>query len=283
MAVTAVCDWGRTNAVQAPTIRAGIPIGNWTNLMTSFLSRLAVIGRGHLGLAIAERLHAGGHEIVGPLARDWRAGHLEGVSAVLLCVPDDQIATVARRVRSEPANPSQSVPIGHCSGATSLSVLGDGDVFSMHPLVAVTGADSAPWDGAAAAVAGSSTRALVIATELATRLGLAPVTVREADRSAYHAAASMASNYLVTLECAAERLAASAGVQREPVVALVRGAVENWARRGAQSLTGPVARGDEQTVTRQRAAVAERAPDLLAVFDSLTDATRALAHSGATT
>lgn len=249
--------------------------------MTPSLSPPAVIGRGRLGLAIVQRLRDGGHAVVGPLARDWQTSQLEGVSAVLLCVPDEQIAAVAERVRSAANN--SSVPIGHCSGATSLSVLGDGDVFSMHPLMAVTGADSPLWDGAAAAVAGSSAGALAVATELASRLGLMPVSVREADRSAYHAAASMASNYLVALECAAERLAAGAGVRREPMVALVRGTVENWARRGARALTGPVVRGDEQTVARQRAAVAERAPDLLAVFDSLTDATRALAGSGVST
>ena len=58
----------------------------------------------------------------------------------------------------------------------------------------------------------------------------------------------------------------------------MRAAVENWARLGAGgALTGPIARGDEATVARQRAAVAERAPDLLPLFDALADATRALA------
>ncbi len=62
----------------------------------------------------------------------------------------------------------------------------------------------------------------------------------------------------------------------------MRAAVENWARLGAEdALTGPIARGDEATVARQRAAVEERAPDLLALFDALTDATRALAGAPA--
>jgi predicted short-subunit dehydrogenase-like oxidoreductase (DUF2520 family) len=53
--------------------------------------------------------------------------------------------------------------------------------------------------------------------------------------------------------------------------------VENWAQLGARdALTGPIARGDEATVTRQRAAVAERTPDLLPLFDALATATRAL-------
>jgi predicted short-subunit dehydrogenase-like oxidoreductase (DUF2520 family) len=107
---------------------------------------------------------------------------------------------------------------------------------------------------------------------------MVPTQVADADRAAYHAAASIASNFLVTLEGAAERLAGTAHVDRALLVPLVRAAVENWAARGAaDALTGPIARGDEATVARQRAAVAERAPDLLPLFDALADATRALA------
>ena len=110
-----------------------------------------------------------------------------------------------------------------------------------------------------------------------------PVHVADADRAAYHAAASIASNFLVTLEGLAERLAATAGVEREPLVALVEASVANWAALGAErALTGPIARGDEATVARQRAAVAERLPEELALFDALADATRRLARGGHT-
>ena len=89
----------------------------------------------------------------------------------------------------------------------------------------------------------------------------------------------MASNYLVTLEDAAERLGAVAGVEREPFVPLVRAAVENWARLGARrALTGPIVRGDAATAARQRDAVAARTPELLPLWDALTEATRALAR-----
>ena len=81
------------------------------------------------------------------------------------------------------------------------------------------------------------------------------VRVADDDRAAYHAAASIASNFLVTLEGAAERLAATAGVDRELLAPLVRAAVENWAALGAErALTGPIARGDEATVARHREA-----------------------------
>lgn len=141
----------------------------------------------------------------------------------------------------------------------------------------VTGAGGA-LAGAGAAVAGATPRALVTATELAHRLGMRPVAVDDADRALYHAAASVASNFLVTLEAAAERLAAAAGVDRAQLVPLVRATVENWAALGPErALTGPIARGDRETVMRQRAAVASRAPDLLGLFDVLTEATEELA------
>ena len=59
---------------------------------------------------------------------------------------------------------------------------------------------------------------------------------------------------------------------------LVRATVDNWAALGPdRALTGPIARGDEATVARQREAIADRAPELLAMFDALADATRDLA------
>ncbi len=133
--------------------------------------------------------------------------------------------------------------------------------------------------GAAAAVAGEDETATALATALAFRLGLTPVTVADEDRAAYHAAASVASNFLVTLEAAAERIGASAGLGRDALVPLVRATLENWAALGAErALTGPLVRGDEATVARQRDAIAERTPELLELFDTLADATRALAR-----
>jgi predicted short-subunit dehydrogenase-like oxidoreductase (DUF2520 family) len=173
--------------------------------------------------------------------------------------------------------------IGHCSGATGLDVLAGRDAFSLHPLMSVT-ADAAAttFAGAGAAVAGSTPAMLELARGLAQRLGMRPIEIAPGDRTAYHAAASIASNFLVTLEAAAERLAATVGMEREDLLPLIRATVENWSRLGGErALTGPVARGDERTVAAQRQAIAERAPDLLALFDTMVDATRALAAAGA--
>ncbi|HKG16478.1 MAG TPA: DUF2520 domain-containing protein [Solirubrobacteraceae bacterium] len=233
--------------------------------------RCAVVGRGRLGTALAAALGDSGHDVDGPLGRGAGAA---GCQVAFLCVPDAEIAVAAAAVVPGPA-------VAHCSGALGLDVLAGREGFSMHPLMTVT-AQGARFRGAGCAVAGSSAAMLQLAKTLAGDLGMRPVHVADEDRAAYHAAASIASNYLVTLEAAAERLAATAGLERTHLVALVRATVDNWAGLGAaRALTGPLARGDEQTVARQRAAVAERAPELVELFDALADATRALTAEAA--
>jgi len=232
-------------------------------------SRVAVVGPGRLGRALVRALSdaSGAFEPVGPLGRGADGREAD---AVLLCVPDGQIAAAASLIVPGPL-------VGHCSGATGLEPLLPHEGFSMHPLMTVAGAQ-ATFAGAGAAVDGATDRALAFAERLARALGMRPVRVAEEDRALYHAAASVASNFLVTLEAGAERLAALAGVDRELLAPLVRSTVENWAVLGPErALTGPVARGDEETVQRQRAAIAERAPELLALFDALVSATRSLA------
>ncbi|HTX32464.1 MAG TPA: Rossmann-like and DUF2520 domain-containing protein [Solirubrobacteraceae bacterium] len=228
---------------------------------------LAIVGDGRLGRALTDAFRAAGYAVQGPLGRGADGA---GADVVLLCVPDGEIGAAASRIAPGPL-------VGHCSGATGLEPLGPREAFSLHPLMTVT-QSGASFAGAGAAIAATSAHALTLARQLAEALAMRAVVVADADRPAYHAAASMASNFLVTLEAAAERLAETAGVDRELLVPLVRATVENWAARGPeQALTGPVARGDEETVEAQRAAVAERAPELLALFDALVEATRRLA------
>jgi len=235
-----------------------------------------------MGTAMFAALTRAGYDVSGPLGRgadgtgadgtgaDGAGADGAGADAVLLCVPDAEIAGAAAHIAPGPL-------VGHCSGATGLDALTPHEAFSLHPLMTVT-AQGADFAGAGAAIAGGTPSALGFVRELAHALGMRPVEIAEADRAAYHAAASIASNFLITLEAAAERVAGAAGLKREQLVPLVRATVENWARLGPErALTGPVARGDDATVMRQRAAVEEVAADLLPLFDALVDATRALA------
>jgi len=234
---------------------------------TTELPDCTVVGAGRVGTAIAAGLGA-----LPPLRRG------EPIPAdaelVLLCVPDAQIAAAAAHVPPGPL-------VGHCSGATSLDALGARERFSLHPLMSVaTGDGPEVLRGAGCAIDASSPRALAVAHGLARALAMRPVRVAAADRVAYHAAASIASNFLVALEAAAERLGATAGIGRAQLAPLVLRTAANWAEQGPErALTGPIARGDEQTVAAQRAAVAARTPELLALWDALADVTREVADA----
>jgi predicted short-subunit dehydrogenase-like oxidoreductase (DUF2520 family) len=223
------------------------------------VQRWAVVGGGRVGTALQHALA----DLDGPFGRGFD-GH--GHDVVVLAVPDRAIADAAAAV----------VPgrlVGHCSGATGLDVLAPHECFGMHPLMTFSGSRRS-FAGASAAIAGSTPRALGIARRLAERLGMQPFELADADRAAYHAAASIASNFLVTIEDAAELLLGTAGLERKILLPLVRATLDNWEREGAAALTGPVARGDEATVERQRRAITERAPELVDMFDALVARTR---------
>jgi predicted short-subunit dehydrogenase-like oxidoreductase (DUF2520 family) len=231
----------------------------------------AIVGAGRLGMSLASALRDAGLEVAGPFGRGF---HGAGHEVVLLCVPDIELAEAAALIAPGPL-------VGHCSGATRLEVLAPHEAFGLHPLMTVT-EDGASFAGSSCAIAGTTPRALDTAVGLASALGMTATEIADDDRAAYHAAASVASNFLVTLEAAAERLLATTGADREILVPLVRATVDNWAAAGPQrALTGPIARGDEVTVSRQREAVVERAPELLELFDALATATRALAAESA--
>src|SRR4051794_28611180 len=225
----------------------------------------AVVGAGRLGTVLAAALHAGP-----PLRRGEPVP--PSAEVVLLCVPDGQIPAAARAVRP-------GLLLGHCSGATGLDALGDREGFSVHPLMSVpAGSRPEVLRGAGAAVDGTTPRALAAARALAGHLGLLATRVEPEDRVAYHAAGAMAANFLVALEACAERLAATAGISRAQLAPLVLATARQWAEMGPEAaLTGPIVRGDEVTVARHRQVVAERAPDLLPLWDELTTATRAVA------
>jgi predicted short-subunit dehydrogenase-like oxidoreductase (DUF2520 family) len=230
------------------------------------LPSCAIVGAGRLGSALAAALPGS----TGPFGRGVE---LPDADVVLLCVPDGAIAEAAASVSPGPI-------VGHCSGATTLQpVLAAGhEALSMHPLMTVPHDRPADFTGAGAAVAGSSERAVHAARVIAARLGMRPVVIADEDRVAYHAAATIASNFMTTIEGAAERLGATAGMDRALLVPLLRATVDSWAELGAaRALTGPFARGDETTVARHRAVISERTPDLLPLYDALATATRALA------
>src|SRR5919198_5155427 len=119
---------------------------------------IAIVGGGRLGRALAGALSA-----TGPFGRGHDGA---GASAVLLCVPDGEIAAAAALVAPGPL-------VGHCSGAGGLDVLAPHEAFSLHPLITVpAGAGADVLRGAGCAVDGSTPRALAAAEALAAALGM---------------------------------------------------------------------------------------------------------------
>jgi predicted short-subunit dehydrogenase-like oxidoreductase (DUF2520 family) len=211
-----------------------------------------VIGRGRVGSALAARLDERGI----PLRED---GEL-----ALLCVPDTAIRDVAQGQSPGPGW------IGHVSGATPLSAL-DPHVrrFSLHPLQTFTRARGPEQlDGAWAAVTAETGEAREVGFELARLLGLQPFELADEARPLYHAGAAIASNYLVTLHRVASELFAAAGAPPEALEALMRRTIEN-----GFDLTGPIARGDWDTVEAHVAAIRARRPELEPMYLALAEAT----------
>jgi predicted short-subunit dehydrogenase-like oxidoreductase (DUF2520 family) len=251
--------------------------------------RVGVVGAGRLGTALAAALDEAGVRVAGPAGR----GEVpEGCDAIVLCVPDAEIPAAAATVAG--AAPL----VGHTSGATPLTALepAGGAAFGMHPLQTfperwagdAAAAERAPgtalaaFAGAGCAVAGSTPEVVAFAGRLARLLGMTPFEIDDEGRAAYHAAASVASNFTVTLLAAAERIAGGAGLApheaRALLAPLVRRTVESVAELDpASALTGPVARSDHVTVEAQRRAIEDAAPELLDLFDELVRHTRALA------
>ena len=250
-------------------------------------ARLGVVGAGRVGTALAAALREAGVSVEGPAGR----GEVpQRCDAIVLCVPDAEIPAAAATVAG--AAPL----VGHTSGATPLTALeaAGGTPFGLHPLQTFpervpsrapgsTGSGAlGAFAGAGCAVAGSTPEALDFAGRLARVLGMTPFEIDDEGRAAYHAAASVASNFTVTLLAAAERIAAGAGLApheaRALLAPLVRRTVESVAELDPErALTGPVARGDHATVETQRRALEDAAPELLDLFDELVRHTRALA------
>jgi len=216
------------------------------------VNTVQVVGAGRVGSAIAARLAQRGVEL-----------REDGAELVLLCVPDTAIADTAARIEPGPW-------VAHVSGATPLAALDPHERrFGLHPLQTFTRARGPEQlDGAWAAVTAESAGARELAFELARLLGLEPFELADAARPLYHAGAAIASNYLVTLHRVAADLFSAAGAPPEALTPLMRRTIDN-----GFELTGPIERGDWETVEAHRRAIRATRPELEPLYDVLAEAT----------
>lgn len=223
--------------------------------------RLIIVGPGRAGGAIGLASEQAGHEIVGVLTRrdadprwpslDWDA-ELPEADIVLLAVRDDAIPEVASRIAPFV---SRAGVVAHLSGFTPVLALHEIQergvaVGGFHPLQSLpdpeTGAKA--LQGAFVGIDGDQLGVDVL-THLASSLGMEPFRLDDAARPAYHAAAAAAANFVVTSLAVSADLYESAGIDPRVARPLVERAVANAFEKGpAASLTGPIVRGDIDTV-----------------------------------
>lgn len=259
--------------------------------------RVGVVGAGRVGAVLAAALRAAGHEVVGAAGDSAAslgriAALLPGVpnlkpSAVarasdvlLLTVPDDMLGNVARVLADSGAlRPGQVVV--HTSGRHGLAVLAPAAavgarVLAVHPAMTFTGT-ALDLDRLAGCVfgltAGPDERAL--AEELVGAVGGRPLWVPEERRTLYHAGLAHGANHLVTLVSEAMEMLAAAGAD-DPAGTLrplLAAALDNALAHGDAALTGPIVRGDLNTVAAHLDDLLASAPHTLPSYVAMARAT----------
>jgi predicted short-subunit dehydrogenase-like oxidoreductase (DUF2520 family) len=272
--------------------------------------RIVLIGPGRVGQAVARLLWEAGHELAAIISRDpgraLAAARFVGApgaattdlsraregSIVLLALPDDHIAEMAARLRRQ-SHLAPGTLLVHFSGLHPAAILlgEEGPPvrgLSLHPLQpmadAVMGVRILP--GSPFAVEGTD-ELLPLGERLVGEMGGIPFRISSAQKPLYHAAACMASNYMVALTAAAEQILTACGLD-EPassrlLAPLVRTTAQNLAALGPEvALTGPISRGDVRTVAKHLKALAEAPGELTTIYKVLGRKTVEVARSKGT-
>lgn len=263
-----------------------------------------VVGAGAMGRVLALRLRERGYPVLAVISQTRASAEslattveariasdsLHDLPAesrlVACCIPDGKVAEVAGRL-GRVAHPWRKTVVLHTSGALPASALGPvadegARVLSFHPLQALTRtSDPSALDGVYAGIEGEAP-ALAAGIELAVGLGMRYLILSADSKPRYHLAASIASNFLVTLQSVAQQLFQSLDIDRETaqevMAPLVRGTLDNLAASTPEdALTGPILRGDLETVHKHGLALRRFTPHLVPLYASLAMETVTLA------
>jgi predicted short-subunit dehydrogenase-like oxidoreductase (DUF2520 family) len=210
---------------------------------------ITIVGAGRAGSSFAGALTQTGHEVT--LVHHDELHRLGSAQLILLTVPDDTIGEVASAFKL-----SADRVVAHVAGSLTLSVLAPHPrVGSLHPLMVLpTGELGARrLIGATYCVDGDEVIARVVRS-LRGRV----ITLRDDQRTAYHATASVAANHLVALMGHVGYLAQAAGLSLDDFIPLAQQALADVAAVGPHAaLTGPASRGDMATIDAHLAAIPE--------------------------
>ena len=270
--------------------------------------RVTIVGAGAAGSALGRALRASGVEIASVISRtDESAGRLadelgvahwsdrledafESSNLLVLAVTDDALPAIAEALGSRDGGWIGRTVL-HLSGSLASSVLDPlrrqgAEVASFHPMLPLR-SDSSPdvFAGAWVSIEGTEP-ACEFGRQLARALGARPMTVDAHTKSAIHAVASIASNYLVTLMTVASDLLAETRLDTDAYELLFRPLVDRTLSNidfadPARALTGPISRGDSKTVRNHLRVLREDAPEYLVVLAALmAETTRVASRAG---
>ena len=259
--------------------------------------RIGVIGAGRVGAVLASALRSAGHEIVAAAgesdaSRGRIADLLPGVPTLkptavaracdllLLTVPDDMLPNVVSTLAASGAL-REGQYVVHTSGRHGLAVLAPAAAVgarpvALHPAMTFTGTavDLPRLEGCVYGVTvGEAEKSL--AERLVADLGGHPVWVSEDKRALYHAGLAHGANHLVTLVTQAMELLSASGADQpaDTLRPLLLAALDNALEQGDSALTGPIVRGDAETVRDHLVEVARNAPDTLPSYVAMARAT----------
>jgi len=195
-----------------------------------------------------------------------RAASVENIQPAdiwLIATPDDAIAEAGQALLQSGVVQSGTI-IFHCSGALNAEALpfDDPQIYraSLHPIHSFANPSQSltSFAGSHCAVEGAP-QAVEVLTPLFSAIGALPFTIDSERKVLYHASTVMACNYLVSLLETSQQLLSASGVdssEANPLEPLIRQTLDNFFAAGAQSaLTGPIARGDSNTVARHLGAL----------------------------
>ncbi len=251
------------------------------------------IGAGTVGTALAVRLGRKGYNIAGAASRSLSSARrlvemvgsgqvfdspqdvADNADFIFITTPDDAIPVIVNQVRWHPG-----CYVVHCSGADSLDVLEQARIVgarvgSFHPLQTFASIQKAIDNLPGSTFALEAEDGLLeILKEMAEALEGRWIKLGAGDKAAYHTAAVMTSNYLVTLVKLASDLWESFGISRDQAIQallpLLKGTINNIENLSVpNALTGPVARGDVGTVQIHLNTLKETAPAILPVYCEL--------------
>ncbi|WP_114424459.1 Rossmann-like and DUF2520 domain-containing protein [Nocardioides houyundeii] len=259
--------------------------------------RVGVVGAGRVGAVLSAALRAAGHDIVAAAgesdaSRSRIAALLPGVPVekpsvvardcdlLLLTVPDDMLGNVVSMLAASGAL-HEGQYVAHTSGRHGLAVLDQAVAvgarpIALHPAMTFTGTavDLPRLTGCVFGVtAGGAERELT--ESLVADLGGRPMWVPEDRRTLYHAGLAHGANHLVTLVAEAMEMLRAAGAD-DPAGTLrplMTAALDNALAEGDAALTGPIVRGDVQTVAAHLAEIEAAAPQTLASYVAMARST----------